>query len=215
MSDNIYCTYLTVYFGYKLPPFYIGSSSIDIINNGYRGSVSSKEYKQIWKTELKNNSHLFKIHIISYHKTREEANIKERSLHIALNVVNNPMYINRSITWDKKFGVVGKGKNHFNYGRKHSLESKKKLSIKRTGSGNNFYGKKHSHESKQKIGSYHKGKIISKEHIESMGSKISKFRTGLQWFNDGVKMYQLKPEDEKIIQLNLIPGMLHRKINQS
>ena len=64
MSDNIYCTYLTVYSGNKLPPFYIGSSSIDIINNGYRGSVSSKEYKQIWKTELKNNSHLFKIMII-------------------------------------------------------------------------------------------------------------------------------------------------------
>lgn len=35
MSDCIYCTYLTIYTGNKLPPFYIGSTSIK--NNGSYG----------------------------------------------------------------------------------------------------------------------------------------------------------------------------------
>ena len=29
MSNNIYCTYFTFYSGNKLPPFYIGSSSVE------------------------------------------------------------------------------------------------------------------------------------------------------------------------------------------
>jgi hypothetical protein len=54
-SNTIYCTYLTIYSGNKLPPFYIGSTSVNRISNGYHGSVSSKRYKSIWLEELKTN----------------------------------------------------------------------------------------------------------------------------------------------------------------
>lgn len=46
-----YCVYVTTYLGKKLPPFYIGSTSVDNLKNGYKGSVMSKKYKNIWKGE--------------------------------------------------------------------------------------------------------------------------------------------------------------------
>lgn len=49
-GGNLYCTYLTVYKGNKLPPFYIGYTSVDnILNKSYRGSPESKKYKSVWK----------------------------------------------------------------------------------------------------------------------------------------------------------------------
>lgn len=52
--NNNYCVYLTIYSGSKLPPFYIGSGTLDkILNKGYRGSVTSKQFKKIWSQELK------------------------------------------------------------------------------------------------------------------------------------------------------------------
>jgi hypothetical protein len=39
----MYCVYLTIYKGNNLPPFYIGSTSIDKIDGGYHGSVMSEE----------------------------------------------------------------------------------------------------------------------------------------------------------------------------
>ena len=50
----MYCVYLTTYFGAKLPMFYIGSSTVSRVNSGYRGSVSSKSYKEIWNNEIMN-----------------------------------------------------------------------------------------------------------------------------------------------------------------
>ena len=94
---SIYCTYLTTYRGNKLPPFYIGSTSIDKINRGYHGSVRSKQYREIWEEELKMNNHLFKTIIISTHNTRIEALDKEAFLQKSLNSSNNLMYINKSI----------------------------------------------------------------------------------------------------------------------
>lgn len=73
----MYCTYLTVYYGNKLPSFYIGSTSVKNIQKGYRGTVSSLEYKSVWKLELKHNPQLFKTIILSTHYTRKEAFIKE------------------------------------------------------------------------------------------------------------------------------------------
>lgn len=93
---TIYCTYLTVYTGNKMPQFYIGSSNEDKINCGYRGSVSSKMYGNIWKTELKQNPQLFKTYVITRHATREEALEKEDYFHKFFKVMSNPMYINRS-----------------------------------------------------------------------------------------------------------------------
>ena len=94
MPKLIYCTYLTVYTGNKLPPFYIGSTSIDNINKGYRGSVQSKQYKSIWKQELHSHPDLFKTIILTKHETREEAMEREVVFQEAFSVARNPMYIN-------------------------------------------------------------------------------------------------------------------------
>ena len=93
---TIYCTYLTVYCGNKLPTFYIGSTTENKINSGYRGTVTSKKYKQIWKKELKQNPNLFKTFIISKHKTRKECLEKELFFQRKLSVVRSELYINLS-----------------------------------------------------------------------------------------------------------------------
>jgi hypothetical protein len=98
--------------------FYIGSTSLLKIEKGYKGSVSSKEYKSIWKSELKNNPHLFKIKIISKHASRKEATEKENTFHKKLSVVVSPMYINKSNAIpDGVFGVSSQGMNNPMYGK--------------------------------------------------------------------------------------------------
>lgn len=99
-----YCVYLTVYSGNKMPKFYLGSSSLQKVSNGYRGSVSSKEYGKIWHQELKDNPALFKTIIISEHFTRAEAFDHEEYLQKARKVVTNPLYINRSYA-NSKFSL--------------------------------------------------------------------------------------------------------------
>lgn len=99
-----YCVYLTIYAGKKLPMFYIGSSTLTKINNGYKGSVSSKEYGKIWKEELKNNPELFKTKILSLHDSREQAFYKEEKLQKKLNVVKNTLYVNKSFA-NSKFSL--------------------------------------------------------------------------------------------------------------
>lgn len=117
---TIYCVYLTIYHGNLLPPFYIGSKDKNSILNGYRGSVVSKEYKDIFKSELKQNPHLFKCRIISEHTSRFDAYQKEKKLQSILNVIENPLYINKSIA----HGPVGLS----NKGRKFSKAHREKLS---------------------------------------------------------------------------------------
>lgn len=92
----LYCVYLTIYRGNKLPPFYIGSTSVAKAKGTYRGSVSSKDYKELWKTEMSNNPELFDIKIISYHQTRKDALDKEDYFHVKLGVKDNPLYINKA-----------------------------------------------------------------------------------------------------------------------
>lgn len=94
-----YCIYLTIYLGDKLPPFYIGSTSIDKINKGYHGSVTSAKFRNIWKSELKNNRHLFKTFIIPtepvesiIHKLELEAKWQ-----LAFDVVASDLFINQRI----------------------------------------------------------------------------------------------------------------------
>ena len=60
-----------------MPMFYIGSSSISNVMKGYHGSVASKLYKEVWKTELKNSPELFKTMIISRCETRLDAMKRE------------------------------------------------------------------------------------------------------------------------------------------
>lgn len=102
-----YCVYLTSYYGCKLPPkheginitpyLYIGYTSVKNIKKGYRGSVESKQYKEIWKNEVKNNKEVFDTVIISYHTTKEDAIKAETELQRKCDVVNSPLYINKHI----------------------------------------------------------------------------------------------------------------------
>jgi len=152
-----FCTYLTIYSGSKLPPFYIGSTTIDrILIKGYKGSVSSEEYHLIWKSELKNNPQMFKTKILTMHATRKDAFIKERFFQKSLQVVKSPLYINKTYAGDK-FHMSGE---------KHSPETKIKMSLSQT-------GRKHSEETKQQISAKHKGKKFSEESKAKMAAYAS------------------------------------------
>jgi hypothetical protein len=93
---NIYCVYLTTYKGSKLPPFYIGSTTVDKIINGYKGSVSSKKYKIIWMKELSEHPELFSTKIITTHSNRKTALEKEYQFQLAVKAPSNSMYINEA-----------------------------------------------------------------------------------------------------------------------
>lgn len=164
---DIYCVYLTCYRGNLLPPFYIGSSNIEKVKSGYRGSVSSKQYKQIWKSEIENNPHLFKTFIVSTHPNRKSAAERELQIQIKLNVVQSEMYINKSLAKpDGFFGMDVKGENNpmfgYNWGenhpkgmlnKKHSQETinlmKKDPRRSHSGEKNPMFGVKRSEEWKR------------------------------------------------------------------
>lgn len=80
-----------------MPPFYIGSTSVDRVNQGYKGTVLSAAYKKVWKEEIKNRDELFETKIVSIHNSRQDALDKENKLHIQLGVKNNNLYINKAI----------------------------------------------------------------------------------------------------------------------
>lgn len=156
-----YCTYLTFYSGNKLPPYYIGSTSIFKIQKGYRGSVISYKYKSIWNSELKHNPHLFKTTILTVHADRQGAFDKELFFQESLRVVTSPLYIN--MAYARKNGHFGYGEK----GRPKSEEHRKKISESKK--GNQYWvGRQHSEESKKKISDYNMGKKMPKETILKM-----------------------------------------------
>ena len=123
---NIYCVYLTVYLGNKLPPFYIGSSNIQKVEKGYKGSVTSIKYRKIWENEIKENPNLFKTKIISNHKSRKEATEKENKLQNILGVVKSSLYVNMSVASPNGyFGMDVSGENNPNYNNKWTEEKRK------------------------------------------------------------------------------------------
>ena len=166
----MYCVYLTVYFGNKLPKRYIGSTSIERIQSGYNGSIKSKIYKSIYSKEQIENKHLFKTRILSKHNTHEEAILEELRLHMKYNVVKSSTYMNMAYAQPNGyFGRDVSGQLHPFYNKSHSDETKQKISqalknkfeskelispfskIDSSGKNNGFYGKTHSEESKQKM----------------------------------------------------------------
>jgi hypothetical protein len=189
---SIYCTYLTVYKGNKLPKFYIGSTSINRIENGYVGSVTSKKYAKIWKYEVRYNKHLFKTKIISKHSSRQEAFEKELSLQLALNVQKNPLYVNLGYAqpngcyglglkgkdhWSKQPGMVHNAKtNHPRgmLGKKHPESRNRYMSEIQMGEKNHFYGKNHTDDAIEAIRKKARNKI---------------------WVTDGVKNLKLEKTD--------------------
>lgn len=122
---SIYVVYKTIYCGNRLPPYYIGSSSLEKIENGYLGSVSSNEYKNIWEDEIKINPHLFSITILEEYNNRKSALLGELEYQIKYDVVKSPMYCNKSfaipngffgmdVSGEKNpmYGSVRKGEKH-------------------------------------------------------------------------------------------------------
>ena len=96
MKIKPFCTYITYYSGTKLPPYYIGHSSVEKVKSGYHGSVSSKEYKKIYLKELIDNPELFKTEIIETFKTKREAEHAEGIEQRKVNAANNPLYMNKN-----------------------------------------------------------------------------------------------------------------------
>jgi hypothetical protein len=140
-----YCTYLTIYRGNKMPPFYIGRSSVKNVQKGYHGTVSSKLYKQVWLDELEQNPHLFETKILTTHSTKKEAAEQEEYLHKKHQVHKNPLYINQA-TGAGTFHADVKGKKNPWYGKS------------RSGELNPMYGRTHSERTRQKMSSNGKGK---------------------------------------------------------
>lgn len=92
----MFCVYLTIYRGNKLPPFYIGSTSVQNIERGYHGSVTSEKYKKVWNDELRQNAHLFSTKIVGLYKERKQALLREEQLQRTLKVVFSPLYVNQA-----------------------------------------------------------------------------------------------------------------------
>lgn len=169
---TIYCTYLTVYTGNKLPPFYIGSTIVDKISSGYHGSVKSKKYKTIWSRELKVNPSAFKTKIISTHSTRKDALEKELMLQRALNVVKCDMYINMSYAApDGFFGMSTKG-----------IAKPQSMKDKMRGNKNASFnkGKAKSEKHRSNIAKSLKGRIVTAE----AAAKHSLSMRGRKWWHN-------------------------------
>lgn len=176
----MYCVYLTIYLGSRLPPFYIGSTRKSRIDEGYRGSIASSEYKDIWKSEIKNNPHLFATKIISQTNTREEAYRREMSLQRKLNVVSNPLYINKSFVSHN--GGFGGGFT----GKKHNDQTKQKMSAIQKGRKNTWTPKHRPLHSQRMMGNNY---ALGKKHPEhSLRMKGNQHAKGLLWWNNGVSL---------------------------
>lgn len=119
-ENSMYCVYQVTYDGKLLPKFYIGSTSIEKVNSGkYFGSITSKKWKEIFKSELLNNSQLFTIEILSKHEFRIDALKEELILQIKNDVVKSDQYMNESLaTTNGMFGRNVSGKNNPMFGKK-------------------------------------------------------------------------------------------------
>lgn len=163
----MYCTYLTIYTGSKMPRRYIGSSTEERVKAGYNGTVLSQRYKAIWNKERKENNHLFKTRILSLFETSKEALEAEKNLQIKYDVVKSENYINMSIAQPNGFfGMSNKGRvwsaesiakrNASNTGQKRPRQSKIMSGRKRpdhsesmSGAGNPMFGKEHPSKGKK------------------------------------------------------------------
>lgn len=159
-----YCTYLTTYRGTKMPMFYIGRSNVRSVQNGYRGSVSSKLYKQVWLEELEQNPHLFETKILTTHATQKEAAEQEEYFHKKHQVHKNPLYINQA-TGVGTFHADIRGKKNPFYGSS------------RTGEQNPMYGRAHKESSRKKMSASGKGKH-SQPKTESFKQTMSEYYAG-------------------------------------
>lgn len=149
----MYCTYLTVYSGTKLPPYYIGSTTIANVKSGYKGSVTSKKYGSAWKSELKKNPQLFHTLILSEHKKRDKAYESELKFQKYHDVVKSSMFVNQAFAYLTSGCYSGlSGEDHHMFGVKIRRDKHYRFS-----------------------GYYHTpfGRLESKRHIREHTDKIS------------------------------------------
>lgn len=176
--NTIYCVYLTIYSGNKLPPFYVGYGKVkNIEERGYRGSVRSKKYREIWKKELEESPHLFRTIIIKKFEDWDDAAKKEGKLQLALRVWENPLYINQAaFPHIKRQAGSLKGvpksaehrrkiseSNKRQYASEEGKKRKQRISQCTAGKAS-WLGRKHTEETKLKMSMSAKGKKKSEEH---------------------------------------------------
>jgi len=147
-----------MYSGDDLPPFYIGSTSIENLTRGYHGSVSSKEFRDGWKAAIKNFPECFSTVILTSHVTREEALCEEERLQRYLDVIRSPLFMNQSYA---RGGFVRTGPL--------SEETKAKIRAK-------LSGRKIPLEVVEKVAKSLKGK----KRDPRIGEKISQSKQGIK-----------------------------------
>lgn len=112
-----FVTYLTIYTGDKLPPFYIGSTTYKKFKNFYHGSVLSQKYKKIYNKELKEHPENFDSCIIDEFNSRKEALECELYYQKLFDVVKSDLFFNMSFAAPNGFfGREIKKQDHPLYG---------------------------------------------------------------------------------------------------
>ncbi|WPK33751.1 hypothetical protein [Escherichia phage AV109] len=159
----MFIVYLTIYSGDKLPPFYIGSTSLEKHLNGYHGTILSKAYRKIYNKELLENPTLFDSCILSEHPTREEALKVEKDYQIRVQAHKNPLYMNMSLASPTGFfGRDVSGKNHPLYGShnaKNNIHSYNPETLEQTFAPTIPEGFIKGRSPKYKASGHNKGKI--------------------------------------------------------
>lgn len=173
----MYCVYLTIYRGKSLPPFYIGSTSIKKIDQGYRGSVSSAKWGEVWKRELKENPTLFSTMIIPNQLAQSPTEILklERKWQLAFDVVKNPLFVNESYAIRGFCSTPESARKAMETKRRRGTNRLSPETIEKIRQKN--IGAKRppvKEETRQKISSKHKGRTLSQEHR----AKIAASNTG-------------------------------------
>jgi hypothetical protein len=219
---SIYCTYLTVYNGNLMPKFYIGSTSLNKINRGYHGTVKSKRYKSIWKTELQEHPEFFITHVLTRHDTRTDALERESRFHEKLKVHRNPMYINMA-TANGKFYNQSLTDEHKHALLLAALRPKSKEHKRKIGLGNK--GKIRSPELRKRIGDAQRGLSrpeFSEEHRKNiskalMGKSLSQeHRAKISQIQMGKKLSEEHKKKIGSAQKNRVFSEEHkRKISES
>jgi hypothetical protein len=102
----------------RTPIYYLGSSSVRNIMNGYMGSPSSKLYKEVWKKETRESSDQFQMFILHRFSTRNDALKDELRIQEFNNVVKNPLFVNLSLARPNGFhGMNNKGELNSGFGK--------------------------------------------------------------------------------------------------
>jgi hypothetical protein len=196
----MHCVYLTIYSGSSLPPKYegalppkryIGSAKLSsVLTNNYKGSVTSKKYSKIWRDELRENLHLFKTRILSYHESGIAAREEEKRLQVKYSVVKSPMYVNMAIASPN--GFFGKP----NVGIEFSKETREKMRVARKGrTYEDIFGEekaKELRESRKAQRAWNKGKETDPKTVAKLKESIK----GMFFITNGIEDRKVKHESD-------------------